>query len=235
MIVLTHYRVADHQADSGKRRWAFLFPRLLPPSSSPSSGPIAILGISLLDDLAQILGSQAQREANPESLGHVAEPTAAATGMFFQHGVRIVGHEDSAGTIKCAYHRFGFLIYALDAYEDRARDAKRGDFNPLLTLSNVDARAEILAATSELEQTIPTALALRLRANVEERLGLRPRVLMHRCRKGIRARWKDAVALARSIRQKEGALIFAAGCVAAFLVPHQMRSADSSRATWALV
>jgi hypothetical protein len=126
-------------------------------------------------------------------------------------------------------HRFGFLIYALDAWEDRARDEKRGDFNPLLSIPGVDAKAEILAATADLERDIPPALALRLRANVEERLGMRPRVLMHRCRKRMREQWKDAVALARSLRRQEGALVFGAGCVAAFLVPHHMRSADSLR------
>jgi len=226
-IVLAHHRVEDQRIDSGKRRWAFVS-GLLSPSYRKATAMLRAWDFPL-DDLTRMLASQSEREAHLESISQVAEPTAAATGIFFQHGARVIGRADMAEAMYRAGHRFGFLIYALDAWEDRARDEKRGDFNPLLKLPNVDARAEILAATADLEREIPPAIALRLRANVEERLGLRPRVLTHRCRKTIRERWKDAVALARSIRQKEGVIVFAAGCVAAYLVPHQMRSADSLR------
>jgi hypothetical protein len=226
-IVLTHYRVEDHRVDSGKRIWAYAS-RLLSPSYLKAAARLRHWDFPM-DALAQILVTQVEREAHPESLAQVAEPTAEATGMFFENGARIVGRADLSGMMHRVGHRFGFLIYALDAWEDRAHDEKRGDFNPLLSIPGVDAKAEILAAAADLEQDIPPALALRLRANIEERLGIRPRVLTHRCRKSMRERWKDAVALARSLRRQEGALLFAAGCVAAFLVPHHMRSADSLR------
>ena len=226
-IVLTHYRVEDHRVDSGKRIWAYAS-RLLSPSYLKAAARLRDWDFPM-DALDRILATQREREANPQSLAQVAEPTAEATGMFFENGARVGGRADLSGRMHRIGHRFGYLIYSLDAWEDRARDEKRGDFNPLLRIPGVDAKGEILAATADLEQELPVALARRLRANVEERLGMRPRVLMHRCRKSIRERWKDAVALARSLRRKEGALIFAAGCVAAFLVPHQMRSADSLR------
>jgi hypothetical protein len=149
--------------------------------------------------------------------------------MFFAHGAQVVQREDLSEQMHRVGHRFGFLIYTLDAWEDRARDAKRGDFNALLRFPDVDGRAEVLAATAALEREIPPGLAIRLRANVEERLCLRPRVLMHRCRKSAREKWRDAVAVARALRKEEGVLIFAAGCLAAYLAPHQMRSAESLR------
>jgi hypothetical protein len=224
-VVLAQFRIEDHRVDSGRRIWA-LASRLLSPSYRRAAARLRAWQFPM-DELVRMLSTQAEREARPESLAHVAEPTAAATGVFFEHGSRIVGREDLGQMMYRVGHRFGFLIYALDAWEDKARDAKRGDFNPLLSLPDVDARAEILAATADIEREIPAAFALRLRANVEERLGLRPRVLMHRCRKSTRERWHEAVALARSIRKQEGALTFGAASVVAFLVPHHMRSAES--------
>jgi hypothetical protein len=226
-VVLAHYRVEDHRADSGKRLWT-LASRLLSPSYRDATARLRAWAFPL-DALARILATQAEREAHPESLAHVAEPTATATGLFFKHGTRVVGRDDLGEMMYRVGHRFGFLIYALDAFEDRERDGRRGDFNVLLSFPGLDAKAEILSAVGDLERNLPPALGLRLRTNVEERLGMRPRVLTHRCRKGSRERWKEAVALARSIRQKEGAVVFAAGCVAAFLVPHHMRSAESLR------
>lgn len=226
-VVLAHYRVEDHRLDSGKPHWRMIS-RLLSPSFRKAVARLRSWNFPV-EELARVLATQDEREALPESLAHVAEPTAEATALFFENGARVVGREDLSSKMRRMGHRFGLLIYTLDAFEDRAKDERRGEFNPLLAFANLDARAEILGATSDLEREISQSLGMRLRANVEERLGMRPRVLTHRCRKGLRERWSDAVALARSLRQKEGALTFAAACVVAFLVPHQMRSAESLR------
>jgi hypothetical protein len=224
-VVLAHFRIEDHRVDSGKRVWN-IASRLLSPSYRKAAARLRDWQFPM-DQLVHILSTQSEREADPQSLAHVAEPTAAATGLFFEHGSSVVGRQDLGEMMYRVGHRFGFLIYALDALEDRARDAKRGDFNPLLRLPDVDAKAEILAATADIEREIPAAFGLRLRANVEERLGMRPRVLVHRCRKTTWERWKEAVELTRSLRKKEGALAFGAACVVAFFVPHHMRSAES--------
>ncbi len=224
-VVLAHFRIEDHRVDSGKRMWN-LASRLLSPSYRKAAARVRDWQFPM-DQLVHVLSTQSEREADPQSLAHVAEPTAAATGLFFEHGSRVVGRQDLGEMMYRVGHRFGFLIYALDALEDRDRDAKRGDFNPLLSLQDVDAKAEILAATADIEREIPAAFALRLRTNVEERLGMRPRVLMHRCRKSTRERWKEAVELTRSLRKKEGTLAFGAACVVAFFVLHHMRSAES--------
>ncbi len=140
---------------------------------------------------------------------------------------------DLAGMMYRLGHRFGYLIYVLDAFEDRARDARTGDFNPLLVFKGIDARAEIVSAANDVAGDLPPMLAARLRANVEERLGIRPRVLHSGCRKPVRSRWQDALAFARLIREREhaglfkGAAVLASVAVLAFLFPHQARSTES--------
>jgi Family of unknown function (DUF5685) len=226
-VVLTHFRIEDHQVDSGKRIWS-VASRLLSPSYRLAAARLRGWKFPM-DELTRVLSTQQQRERRAHSLTDVAEPTAKATGLFFSHGARVAGRDDLSEMMYRVGHRFGFLIYTLDAYEDRARDEQRGDFNPLLVLPGVDARASILEAAADLERELPERLALGLRANVEERLGMRPRVLATRCRKGIRERWRDAEVFARSVKKGEGAVAFAGACVLAFLFPHHIRSADSVR------
>jgi hypothetical protein len=133
------------------------------------------------------------------------------------------------------------LIYLLDAWEDRGRDARSGDFNALIAFPRVDGRAEILSLVESLEKDLSAVLAARLRTNVEERLGMRMRVLHGACRKSLQQRWKSAVAFARSMKEKEragfvkGAAVLATVSVLAFLAPHQIRSAESWRHCFGLV
>jgi hypothetical protein len=224
-IVLAHFRVEDHRTDSGKRLWNFAA-MLLSPSYRRAASRLRAWNFPL-DELALILSTQACREARPESLAHVSEPTAHATALFFSEGARLIGRSDLRAQMYRMGHRFGFLIYALDALEDRARDEKLGQFNVLAALQGIDGRFEILAALADLERELPASFALRLRANVEERLGMRPRVWTHRCRKTVRERWRDAVALARSMKKEEGLAALAVASVVAFLFPHHVRSAES--------
>jgi hypothetical protein len=224
-IVLAHFRIEDHRIDSGKRVWGWAA-RLLSPSYRRAAARLRDWNFPLAE-LAQTLATQGEREAHPESLAHVGEPTAHATALFFSEGARLIGRQDLAEQMYRMGHRFGFLIYSLDALEDRARDEKLGQFNPLAALPGVDARAEILAALVDLERELPQSFALRLRSNVEERLGMRPRVWTHRCRKGVRERWRDAVAFARTMNKEEGLAALAVASVVAFLFPHHVRSAES--------
>lgn len=224
-IVLAHFRIEDHRADSPGRLWN-LASRWFSPSYRRAASLLREWNFPL-DELACTLSTQAHREAHPESLAQVAEPTAQATALFFSEGARLVGRSDLRDSMHRAGHRFGFLIYALDALEDLSRDEKLGQFNPLLKLEGVDARAEILAALADMKQELPPAFAMRLRANVEERLGMRPRVWTHRCRKGVRERWRDAVTFARSMKKEEGLAALAVASVIAFLFPHHIRSAES--------
>src|SRR5260370_15128449 len=87
-----------------------------------------------LDEMTGILATQTAREARAESLAHVAEPTATATAMIFSHGARLVGREDLAANMYRLGHAFGYLVYILDAFEDRERDRQSGGFNAFSTL-----------------------------------------------------------------------------------------------------
>src|SRR6266850_1268401 len=139
---------------------------------------------------------------------------------------RAFGHPDRAGG-QCRICRPCRRAY---------RGRNRGDFNPFLALSASTARDYVLAAANGVESLLSPEFATRLRSNVEERLGLRPRILHHhRCRKSLKDRWRDAVTFARAIRDGEhagaikGAAILASVSMLAFLFPHPIRAAESWR------
>ena len=185
-VVLAHFQIEDQLADSGRTRWKAL-KRFFSPAYRKAAADFRASGFPL-EELTALLGSQTARERRAASFEDVAEPTARATEMVFAHG---------APELASIGRRFGYLVYVLDAWEDRVRDTKTRDFNALLAFPEVDGRAEILATVASLEKDLPVHLAARLRANVEERLGIRMRVLHGACRKSARARWKSAVEFAR--------------------------------------
>jgi hypothetical protein len=237
-IALAHFRVADHRADARSRagRWAWSFAaRVLSPRYRAAARDLRALEFPL-DEMAATLESQLEREARATSLEQVTEPTIRATAMVFAHGVRIGGRDDRIEYATELGAKFGELIYLLDAYEDRARDAQSGAFNPLRSLADADAaRRRILALTAEIAPFVTPAHAARLRANVEERLGLRPRVLHQRCRRTLRQRAHEAWGFAQMLRQREhagllkGAAIVASVAGLAFIFPDHARRTGSWR------
>jgi hypothetical protein len=240
-VVLAHFQVEDKIADSDRWAWRairYLFSMAYRKAAARLRGS----GFAL-NEMTEILASQGDREARAVSLEDVAEPTARATEMVFAHGaVAVCPLPDGRGSVELGRigRRFGYLIYVLDAWEDRARDLKSGDFNALLAFPDVDGRKEILAVLESLEKDLSPALAIRLRTNVEERLGMRPRVLHGVCRKSARERWVSAVAFARSMKEKEragllkGAAVLATVSVLAFFAPHMIRAAESWRQCFGL-
>ncbi len=232
-VILVHFRIIDHYSDSKQRFWLGL-QRLLSPTYRRALGRLSKWNFPI-DDLTRILSAQSRLEAAAQSLHHVAEPTATATAMFFAHGARVAGRGDAAEQMYRVGHHFGFLVYTLDAYEDRNADARSGDFNVLLKFPEIDGKVQILQLLNQLELELPPHLAVRLRTNVEERMGLRPRVLQQRCRASRKDRWRNALDFARTLRDREpagvikGSLVFASTALMAFLVPHHVRGAESWR------
>jgi hypothetical protein len=233
-VTIAHFHIADHQVDSGLMRWR-VAARYFSPTYRRAAARLRHWNFPL-DEMTGLLATQTAREARRESLVHFAEPTATATAMIFAHGARLVGREDAAANMYRLGHSFGYLVYVLDAFEDRESDAKNGDFNAFSGLSASAVREQVLAATNEVESELSSEFAARLRSNVEERLGLRPRVLHnHRCRKTLKDRWRDAVTFARTLREREhagaikGAAILASVSMLAFLFPHPVRGAESWR------
>jgi hypothetical protein len=153
--------------------------------------------------------------------------------LIFAHG--------SGGKLGSIGRRFGYLVYLLDAWEDRERDLKSANFNALLAFPEIDGRSEILSLVESLEKDLSPALAARLRTNVEERLSMRIRVLHGVCQRSARERLRSAVAFARSMKEREkagvlkGAAVVATVSVLAFLAPHQIRQAESWRHSFGLV
>ncbi|HVO98598.1 MAG TPA: DUF5685 family protein [Bryobacteraceae bacterium] len=221
-VVLAHFQIGDQAEDSGRWWWRPL-QRLISPAYRKAAARLRASGFAL-DELTALLESQRAREARAWSLEDVAEPTARAAEMVFSQGAPELG---SIG------RRFGTLIYVLDAWEDRAKDAKSGDFNALAAFPGVGGRAEILALVESLEKDLPAALAARLRWNVEERLGMRPRLMHGACRKSAKERWRAAVEFAWGMKEREGAgfwkgaAVLATVPLLAFFAPHQVRSAES--------
>jgi hypothetical protein len=212
-VVLAHFQIGDQAEDSGRWRWRALA-RFFSPAYRKAEARLRASGFAF-DEMAAMLGSQRAREARALSLEDVAEPTARAAELVFGHG---------AAELASIGRRFGTLVYILDA---------RGEFNALAAFPSVDGRAEILSLVESLEHDLPSALALRLRANVEERLGIRPRVLHGSCRKPARARWAEAVEFARSMKAREqagfwkGAAVLVTVPLLAFLAPHHVKAAES--------
>ncbi len=217
-IVLAHYRVADHLEDSGRWHWRAA-ERFLSPRFRKAAAQLRASGFPV-DELDSILRTQAKREAGAKSFRDVAEPTALATAMVFAH---------RCPELYDAGYKFGYLIYTLDAFEDREKDARRGSFNALARFPEIDGRAEILKTLGEID--LPDVFQQRLRTNVETRLGMRPRVLCCSSRKTWRDRWQDAVAFARRMqdREKVGAAVFVSAIAIAFLFPHHARGSITSR------
>lgn len=232
-VALAHFHIADHLADTGKYRWSAAA-RWLSPAYLRAAARLRAWRFPM-DEVSAILASQSAREENPQSLEHVAEPTMIATALVFSHGFRLAGKPELAESMYRVGANFGHLIYVLDAYEDRERDLKTGAFNPLVTFADINAPQEILATLAELEPLIPPELSDRLRGNVEERLGLRPRVLQQGCRKPARDRWREAKVFAGTLRAQErggfvkGAAVLASVTAIAFLFPHQARRTESWR------
>jgi hypothetical protein len=147
--------------------------------------------------------------------------------------MRTVGRPDMAEAAYRMGSDFGELIYLLDAYEDRERDSVTGDFNAFLTFAELSPRHEILAVLERLCGETPPNHAERLKANVQERLGLRPRVLEARLRRSFRDRVRDAAAFARTMQASEGggwlkgAAVLTSVAVLAMVFPEHARRTDS--------
>lgn len=136
-VVLTEFKLSDRINDSRERRWAAV-KRIFDKPFRRAAEKLVEWHFPLIQ-LWQLETVQNEREADflgnhrkqsaEQILGHLAEPTANATAMFFDHGARLIGREDTQPQMTMLGHQFGRLVYLLDAFEDYEQDAKRGEFN----------------------------------------------------------------------------------------------------------
>lgn len=229
-VLLSEYKVADHRADSGGWGWTAAR-RLLSRAFWKARADLRAFGFPLAE-CDRVLSHQTALEARATDVSAVAEPTAQATRMVFEHGARVAGLDDCAERIGEAGYRFGRLIYLLDAWEDFDRDQDSGAFNALRAAGRdrAWAAARIRTEASELaallaEVGAPAEYGLQLRSAVGQKLGGHLRVL-HSCRERtkqtVRERWRAAAARARELHTPSWA--FAAVLAIAFLFPLQAKA-----------
>ena len=234
-LVMSEFKVTDQIADGGGKGWKIAL-RVYSQGFRAASERLRGWGFPV-EEMVKAGRQQESREAeavaNPsersarEWLDYLAEPTAAVTGIVFQHGAATVG-SSAAETMRELGFAFGQLVYLLDALEDYEKDATRGEFNALRTAFAVEEAllpdCYVLATEEHLRQicdSVESALRrLPLAAELSARLVSRLRLNMDRkigdesCETNAacattnkptdwKSRWTAAVSLAKTLAQRE--------------------------------
>jgi hypothetical protein len=255
-IVLTEFKLADHAADEGKRRYKIAqnafsrdFQRaekLLREWDFP------------LDDVKRTLDSQAARERSEKSLDAFALPTAETTAVFFREGVRRVGRPELAPTAFELGFAFGKLVYLVDALEDYEKDFRAAKFNAFRAAFGFNeaqltsqAKRRIGAILHETESAIiekiyalpldegqKSLFASRLSTNLQRKLKPALPILKTKSACAVKAspsfaaRWRNAKDKANGLARSSGwqmPLVFLFVFAFALVAPAQTREAKSAR------
>ncbi len=255
-IILTEFKLADHLADEGKRRYRFAqnaFSREFRTAEKLLQSwnfPFA--------EVKEILLSQTARERTERSLDELAFPTAQTTAVFFREGVRRIGRDELENLAFETGFAFGKLIYGLDAFEDYEKDFRRSQFNALraafdlreekLTPEAKRRAAAILhAVESEIIENIQklpiaenqkTLFISRLSQNLQRKLKTNlpvlkaPRICAVKPKLSFSARWQTAKEKANNLARSYGwqmPLVFLFVFAFALAAPAQTREAKSAR------
>ncbi|MBB5032725.1 DUF5685 family protein [Prosthecobacter vanneervenii] len=105
-----------------------------------------------VQDVRGWMAGQADIEHSSASLHECARPTCAAYGEIVGHLAQVSGAPGAKPLLHQLGESLGFLIYAQDAWEDWARDKKRGQFNPLHAFPDLVGRRAALLP--KLEQAL---------------------------------------------------------------------------------
>lgn len=234
-LIMIEFKLADQIADSTGGTWRVV-QRLFSPSFYEAAERLKGWGFPIAEMWAwyqKQAGLEAEAASRPvvcsvrEMLPTVAEPTAAVTGLVFQHGAAVVGNDKA---VQQAMYGLGFafgqLVYALDAYEDYEKDVRKGEFNAFQAAFGLtdgvmpdDCREVSLSLLQERRLQVEAALhalpipeaqtgkfVARLRRNLSERVG---RAAAHVCTVTapaealtFRERWTSAASLTRSLAAK---------------------------------
>ncbi len=115
---------------------------------SEALGLLHALRFPVLEVRAWMAG-QADIEHAAASLHECAGPTRAAYGEIVGHLAQVCGALEAMPLLQQLGESLGFLIYAQDAWEDWARDKKRGQFNPLHAFPDLTGRRAALLPSLE--------------------------------------------------------------------------------------
>ena len=255
-IILTQFKLADHQADEGKRRYKLA--RSAFSSEFRTAEKLLTEWNFPLREVKEILQSQTAREAAHKSLDELAFPTAETTGVFFREGVKNIGKAELENSAYETGFAFGKLVYLLDAFEDFEKDFRAGQFNAFRAALDLtgeklsgESKRKIAAILHEAErETIAkiTRLPLsenqkslfvsRLSENIQRKLktGLpvlkTKTVCVAKPRPTFGQRWQNANDKARSLARNyswQMPLVFLFIFAFALVAPAQTREAKSAR------
>jgi len=151
-VILTEFKLADHVADEGKRRYKMA--RNIFSKEFQTAEKLLSKWTFPLDEVKTILTSQNLRETTENSLDELAFPTAQTTAIFFREGAKLIGKNELENLVFEIGFNFGKLVYLLDAFEDYEKDFRTNQFNAFRTAFNL--KDEKL--TAETKRKISTIL-----------------------------------------------------------------------------
>lgn len=255
-LILTKFKLADHIADEGKRRYKF--------ANNAFSNDFQKAETLLkdwdfpLEKVWKILQTQVKIETESKNLEDFALPTAETTAEFFAHGTKLIGNENLQVPAYEIGFNFGKLVYLLDAFEDYEKDFRSQNFNAFhaafdLKEENLSAvvRQKIFVILQDIKNKIiaeiyqlPIAenqknlFVLRLSDNLQRKLKTNSPVLKAKkvCevkpKQTFSEKWQNAAETAKNLARNyswQMPLVFLFIFVFALVAPAQSREAKSAR------
>lgn len=255
-IILTEFKLADHETDERKRRYKLARNAF---SSEFQTAEKLLTGWNFpLREVKAILQSQTAREKSAKSLDELAFPTAETTALFFREGVKLTGRTELEKPAFELGFAFGRLVYLLDAFEDFEKDFREKQFNAFRAALNLtkaklspEQKRKIAAILHEAEREtiekinlLPLAenqksiFVARLSENLQRKLKTNLPVLKTKkvCavkpRPTFAQRWHNAGEKARGLTRNYGwqmPLVFLFIFAFALVAPAHTREAKSAR------
>ena len=176
-VIITEFKIADHITDSKNIAWKAAG-QFFSSSFEKAAAQLHEWRFPL-DDLRSALLSQEAREAEARTskqtadalLADLAEPTAAATALFFKHGARLAGQSAYEPEMASLGRSFGAMAYLIDALDDYGKDLKRGDFNAIQAAFRL--KSDKRSISTEIRHVIEEKIVV-LRGEIEKALGRLP-------------------------------------------------------------
>lgn len=255
-IILTEFKLADHVADEGKRRYKFA--RTAFSKEFQTAEKLLTAWNFPLSEVRSVLDSQSARERTEKSLDALSFPTAQTTAIFFREGAALIGKRELENRAFEIGFAFGKLIYLLDAFEDYEKDFRGRKFNAFRVAFDFKAakltpetKRKITTILHGIEREISerirelpiaenqkTLFISRLAQNLQGKLKTNLPVLKAKnvCppkpQKTFRQRWQTASEKARALARNYGwqmPLVFLFVFAFALVAPAQSREAKSAR------
>jgi len=255
-IILTEFKLADHTADEGKRRYK-LARRAFSKEFETAAALLREWNFPLAE-VRELLLTQTAREKTEKSLDALCFPTAQTTAVFFREGVRQTGRNGLENLAFEIGFAFGKLVYLIDAFEDYEKDFRRLQFNAFraafdlqeekltpeakrkigVILRAVEAEVIEKIRRPPIAENQKTLFIARLSQNLHGKLKTNLPVIKssNACavkpRRTFSGRWQNATDKARNLARNYGwqmPLVFLFVFAFALVAPAQSREAKSAR------